>query len=186
MKILKLLLPLILITSVSCEKTEDNKESEDSNTPSGTYLTINGDTREIVNNGDSELTITKEIVQSPEWYDFDEDFKVIQLRIYDPNNALIPNFGDYNYRDYLIIRFALPNDFSAGTYQTTNDTNNLPAQNESIGVFLGLTQFIKISKVGQPFEIKEDGNKWIVEFENLKYDGDDNTATISGRIILNK
>ncbi|MBD1263183.1 hypothetical protein HZY62_21530 [Maribacter polysiphoniae] len=184
MKQFKYLLPLFFITIFACDKTE-NKE-EESNTPSGTYLTINGDTREIVSTGDSELRITKEIVQSPQWYDFDEEFKVIQLEIYDPNNALIANFGDYNYRDYLMIRFAVRNDFSGGSYKTTNDTKNLPAQNESIAVFLGLTQFIKISQIGQTFEIKNDGNKWILEFKDLKYDGDDNTATISGRIILNK
>lgn len=176
---------LMLIVVSSCSKDDDANPD----TPSGTYLTINGDTREIVHNGDSDLRITKEIVtNSPRFNNISGSHKVINLDIYDPNRSLIANFGDYNYGYYLILRFVLPTNFTAGTYTTIGWSNNSSTlgQNQSFSEFLALTEFVKNIKGGQTYEIKEDGNKWIVEFNNLEYEGDNNTATISGRIVLNK
>ena len=184
MKLLKLSILLFLTVFISCSGEDE------SNTPSGTYLTINGDTREIINNnGDSELRITKEILSNPSWFNnISGNFKVINLDIYDPNKSLIANFGDYNYGSYLILRFVLPTNFSVGTYTTIGWSNNSSplGNNESFSEFLALTEFVKNIKAGQTYEIKEDGNKWIVEFNNLEFEGDGNTAKISGRIILNK
>jgi len=182
MKIVKLLTLLLLITSCSTDNDSDSTSSSD------TFLTINGDKREIVNDGDPDLRITKEIKSNPDWFaNIEGNFKVINLDIYDPNNSLIANFGDYNYEDYLILRFVVPADFSPGTYTTigySNDARTLSG-NESYSEFLALRAFVKDGQRGQNFTIKSENNKLIIEFNNLKYEGNGNIATISGRIVLN-
>lgn len=185
MKFSKLALLLFTIIIISCSKEDDSTSSD----ISGTYLTINGDTREIVHNGDSDLRITKEIVSNPPWFiNIDEDYEVINLDIYDPNKSLIANFGDYNYGAYLILRFVVPKNFTAGTYNSIPFSNNstILTGNNSYSEFLALTAFVKDGKGGQTFKIKDENNKWVVEFNDFEYEGDGNTAIISGRLILNK
>ncbi|MDO6801938.1 hypothetical protein Q4595_05720 [Wenyingzhuangia sp. 1_MG-2023] len=189
MKLLKLSILFLLTVFLSCSEEESNK-------PSGTYLTINGDTREIINNGDSDLKIIKETVKnaSTSWFRHDGDlwlnpYDIISLEISDPNNSLIANFGDFNINT-LTLRFALPSNFEAGSYTTKGYSND----RISLEPNYSFSQFIKLLniKTGQTYEVLEDGNKWIVEFNNLEYvsnlefDTDNTTAVISGRIILNK
>ena len=81
------------------------KENDKDSLPQGTFLTINGDTREIIHNGDSELRIDKEILLNPQWYNFKKNFKVVQLFIHDPNNSLIANYNTPYQQDSLVIFF---------------------------------------------------------------------------------
>jgi hypothetical protein len=180
MKLLKLSTLVLLCLITSC--------SDDDSLSMENYLTINGDTREIIKNDDPELKITKEIIPYSNWFNnIEGSSKVINLSIYDQNQSLISNFGDYNYGNYLMIRFVLPYDFSAGTYTTVGwKMNTTLGQKESFSEFLVLQEFVKNIEGGQKYNIKDGGNKWIVEFNNLKYTGDNNTAVISGRITLNK
>jgi hypothetical protein len=175
MKNLKFYIFFCFLGIISCSKDDYS----DPNAPAGTYLTINGDTREIVHNGDPDLKITKEILH---YITYD----VISLDIDDYNHSLIANFGDYNYRYYLSLRFYLPKNFSAGKYTSTNDYPYSLSKNEANSEFFAATQFAKRIKAGQSFRVNEEGNKWIVEFKNLEYEGDGSIAIISGRIILNK
>ena len=104
-----------------------------------------------------------------------------------PSRLLVGWHSEYNYENYLILRFVVPADFSPGTYTTigyTNDAKTLSG-NESYSEFLALRAFVKDGQGGQNFTIKSENDKLIVEFNDLKYIGNGNTATISGRIILN-
>ncbi|MCL7765367.1 hypothetical protein MPF19_18245 [Polaribacter sp. Z014] len=176
MKIFKLL-PILLITVIilSCSsEDEDNNSSE-------TYLTINGDTREIINNGDSELKITKEVANYT-----GETF--IRLLINDPNNSLIANFGGYNNNNFIGLIFHFPN-----TLGSSLESGEYPTYCcGGIGGYRRYTTFstgefvFYSNNSKQTFNLKEYKNKWIVEFKDLEYVGEAGEAIISGRIILNK
>ena len=172
MKKIKLQYSLILVFSVLITSCSSNDELS---SPSGTYLTINGDTREIINGGDSKLSIRKEIFVNTGHPKIEGDSKVLWLRIYDPNKFLIANFGGYEYNSpYLIIRFALPANFTNGDYTTTE--GNLLGAKQSKSLFQA-----KFAAAGQKFKITTVGGNLAVEFQQLKY----SDAIISGRIVIN-
>lgn len=179
-KTFKFFILLVFATLLSCSNDDND------NKPSGTFLTINGETKSITANGDKELRITKRVSTSFSeswffsgtrgWDDLDQSFVVIKLQIYDPNNSIIGNFGNLNIKDNLEIRFAVPRNFTTGTYET-KDTK------QSYSLLFALGSFTKISDGGKSFTISENDNQWILEFDNIVYES---STEVSGRIILNK
>jgi hypothetical protein len=110
------------------------------------------------------------------------------LEITDPNHALIANFGNFTVPErYIEVRFILPQDFKTGTYTTTTDSS-LPTGNKAFADFWIYKEFSSFTTAGQTFTLREDNQAhYIIEFENLifkTYGGQ--TATLSGRIIINK
>ncbi|WP_075342667.1 hypothetical protein [Tenacibaculum agarivorans] len=176
MKIFKLL-SILLITIIVSSCSNDDEEN---NLPE-TYLTINGDTREIINNGDSELKITKRVVNST----FNLEHS-IQLIIEDPNNSLIANFGGYN-PNRLGIDFTISEDkvenIKSGIYPTFIFGG--VGGNKSFSSFdVGNPYFFNESE--QTFNLKINKNRWVVEFKDLEYVGEAGKAIISGRITIDK
>ncbi len=173
-----LLLLTLFATLISCSKDEFSNIE-------GSFLTINEDTRELINDGtDPDLRIDRYAeITDGNWYGLSGDVTRIGTEIYDPNNALIANFGNYNIEgDYLAVEFIVPNDFSEGDYVTLNESK-LPSGSECLGDFWIQQEVRATSNGNQEITIKDKGNMYELTFSDITFD---NGAVISGRVLINK
>ena len=175
---------VLLVTIVACEKNDESGIE-------GPYLTINGDTRELVNNtGDSEVRIESylEYIPKHNLMDLDQNSYVIGVEIKDPNKSLINNFGGYNIPSlYLDVRFFLPVNWKSGTIKTQVSKDNI-LQSNAWGHFMIHQEISMFSEDNQNVKITDDGNRYIVEFKELSFvsNYEKSYSTISGRFYVMK
>lgn len=184
-KIIKKSLLVIAVTFMFFACSNDG--DEDMSGPKGAFLTINGDTRELVNKtNDPELRITNYITFIPRrnLMNLDQDCYVIGVEIKDPNRALVANFGGYNIPSlYVDVRFFLPVNYKTGEINTQS-SEVLTSPNNTWGNFMIHQELLFFTDNNQKINIKDEGNRYVVEFNKVTFG--DGKATLSGRFYVNK
>lgn len=185
----KLCLALLALTLLACN--EDECECAEENIQEGTFLTINDDTREIINDGtDPDLRITKTSSNTgqPDFFNLESVYHLFELRVSDPNQSLTANFGNYNIERYLTLRFAFPLDFELGTYNTFGRSNQPTSTHISGSISIG-DDFWGFTADEYSVQISETGNQYLIEFSGVNFESVSSptrTATVSGRLEINK
>ena len=175
----------LLIFFSSC--TTDSLELTQNNTTVEDFLTINGDTRILLNlNSDPDLRIEKLLIEIPRKnrYDLEENTFNIGVDISDPNKSLIANFGNYNIeKGYLNVRLVLPTNFSAGELVTISE-RIVPKKGETFVEFGIIDEISFISDSGYKIDIKESISQYVITFNEMKFEN--GKAILSGKITINK
>ena len=185
--LLVLLFTTFIVSLSSCEKATNIAE-ENEKTAAPTFLTLNGETKEIINNGEVGLRITKEVIDGEFSNLIGDDERGILLTIDDPNRAILANWGDYNFNSSFGVLFYLKGEIRTGVFTSSGIGLETNANGGSllIGGDLNFSFLIE----SYSFEIKENEQKWIIEFNDVRYkkilSESEIEIPLSGRITLNK
>lgn len=181
----------VLLTLILTSCNQDECECLEENFQESTFLTINNDTREIINEGtDPDLRITKSSSNTgqPDFFNIESVYHLFELRISDPNQSLTANFGNYNVERYLTLRFAFPIDFELGTYKTFGRSNQPTSTHVSGSISIG-DDFWGFTSEDYSVKISETDNEYLIEFSDVDFESVSSptrTATVSGRLEINK